>query len=117
MKVTLNIENDSELRLHIKDAIKGQVLSIVRDEFLQIVKDEIYKKIKGMNIDFFDRMLKESMIVAIIKLLREEHNVKEWNDSFIRVYINNYLEKIISQKDWNKVIDDLAKEKIKNLIV
>ena len=40
MNVSLNIENDKELRAYIKDAVKGQVMSIVRDEFLEIVKSD-----------------------------------------------------------------------------
>lgn len=33
MQVKLNLENDAELRAYIKDLIKGQVLTIVREDF------------------------------------------------------------------------------------
>ena len=39
MKVTLNIENDAEMRAYVKDCIKGQVLSIVREEMQEMIKE------------------------------------------------------------------------------
>ena len=41
MKVTLNIENDAELRAYIKECIKGQVLAVVREEFTAMVQNEL----------------------------------------------------------------------------
>ena len=47
MQVTLNIENDEQLRSYIKDLIKGQVLSIVREELKEMIQTELERKIKG----------------------------------------------------------------------
>ena len=46
MVVTLNIENDAELRAYIKDCIKGQILAITREEFKNIVTEELEKRLK-----------------------------------------------------------------------
>jgi len=46
MKVTLNIQEDSELRAHIKDAIKGQILSIIRSEVNGLFKDVLGGRIE-----------------------------------------------------------------------
>ena len=116
MKVELNIENDDELRSHIKDAIKGQVLSIVRDEFLEIVRSEISRKIESTNQKAFDYLFNEAMKKAITDLLRSEHGVSEWYGSFIEPIVKKHVEDISSKKDWNKLIDQAAKEKIKTLI-
>jgi len=45
MTVSLNIQNDEELRAYIKDLVKGQVLSIAREEIVNIINDVVLKKI------------------------------------------------------------------------
>ncbi len=53
MKITLNIGEDAELRAFIKEAIKGQVMSIAREEFVNIFKEELTRKIKGTDSPHF----------------------------------------------------------------
>jgi len=45
MKVELSIKDDTELRNLIKDTIKEQVTSIVRDEIMDIIKEVVESKI------------------------------------------------------------------------
>jgi hypothetical protein len=116
MNVTLNIENDAELRAYIKDAIKGQVLSIVRDEFTTMIKEELERKIKGTDNRNFERMQKGAMEQAIKDILLREHDITGWRNDFIKPYINAILEPLIINKDWRVLIDTLAKEKVKSLI-
>ena len=116
MKVTLNIENDVELRTYIKDAIKGQVLNIVREEFLEIVREELERKIKGTSEYTFKSMQEEAMTKAISNILHQKHNVSRWNHVFIEPYISKKLNDVLKGKDWNLLVDNLAKEKVKKLI-
>ena len=116
MKVTLNIENDAELRTYIKDAIKGQVLNIVREEFLEIVREELERKIKGTSEYTFKIMQQEAMTKATSKILYEKHNVLNWNTDFIEPYINKKLDDVLKGKNWTLLVDSLAKEKVKKLI-
>lgn len=116
MKVTLNIENDAELRAYIKDAIKGQVLSIVREEFLEIVREELERKIKGTSEYAFKRMQENAMIVATSNILYQNHDVNNWDSGFIQPYVNKKLDDVLKNKDWKLLVDNLAKEKVKKLI-
>lgn len=116
MKVTLNIENDVELRTYIKDAIKGQVLNIVREEFLEIVREELERKIKGTSEYAFKNMQEAAMTKAISNILYKEHNVSTWNHAFIEPYINKKLDNVLKNKDWNLLVNNLAKEKVRKLI-
>ena len=116
MKVTLNIENDAELRAYIKDCIQGQVLSIVRDEFLQIVTQELERKIKATSSLNFERMLKDALNKSCSDILYKDHKVDKWNDSFIKPIVSVLVSDAIKGKDWNAIVDALAKEKIKSLI-
>jgi hypothetical protein len=116
MTVTLNIENDAELRAYIKEAVKSQVLSIVRDEFLQIVKDELERKIKGQDKLYFDRMIRDSMQNAVSSICYKEHNVASWRNDFINPIVSSLVSASLMHKDWDKLVDDVAKEKVKSLL-
>jgi hypothetical protein len=116
MNVKLNIEEDKELRDYIKNCIKGQVLSITREDFVNIVTEEIERRIKGTEKRNFDYMLQQSMTQAINNILYKEHGVSAWGEGFINPIIEKYVTKAIQGKDWNKMVDELAKQKVKALI-
>lgn len=116
MNVTLNIQEDAELRAHIKDAIRGQVLSIVRDELSQILKDEIVRKVKGTNSYSFDNIIKDSTKSVIKDILYREHHVSSWSSEFITPIVTALVNDAIAGKDWKNLVDKIAKEKIKSLI-
>lgn len=113
MKVTLNIENDVELRNYIKDCIKGQVLAIVREEFHEIVNQEINRKLKGYNDTAFVSMFKEAMIIEIRRILYKEFNVDSWSDKWIVPIVSQKLTEYFDKKD--NLIETMVKEKIKHL--
>lgn len=116
MTVTLNIENDKELRAYIKDIIKGQVLSIVREEFLAIVREELEAKIKGLSTYKFDKIITESFENATSKVLKEKCNVDFWDTSFIKPYVDAKLDTVLARTNWDDVVSKLASEKIKALL-
>ena len=116
MNVTLNIENDAELRAYIKDCIKGQVLAIVREEFTAMVKEEIERKIKGSDARNFERMQKEATVEAMKSILHKEHSISRYNSEFIKPYVEAVVKDAIAGKDWKQMVDQLAKEKVRSLI-
>lgn len=116
MNVTLNIENDAELRAYIKECIKGQVLSIVRDEFVSMVQTELERKIKSTDKYNFNRMQKEAFKEAVTAILYKEHNVGTWSSDFIKPFVEAKVKEAIANKDWKQMVDVLAKEKVKSLI-
>ena len=116
MTVTLNIQNDQELRTYIKEMIKGQVMAIVREEFLNMVKEELERKLKGTTQPNFITMQKEAMRRATENLLLHYHDVKSWDHSFIKPYVEERLDYALRGKDWKMLVDALAKEKVKSLI-
>ena len=116
MKVTFNVENDAELRAAVKDLIKGQVLSIVREEFIEIIKEELERKLKGTEKYVFDIYLRNSMQSAITSILQKEHKVSDWNSNYITPIVSQIVNKSIEGKNWDLLIDQLAKEKVRSLI-
>jgi len=115
MNVTLNIENDAELRTYIKDLIKGQVMSIVREDFEQMVKEELERKLKAKSTYHFDQMLENAMQKAVRSILYEQ-GVSDWNTDYIKPHIEKIVKKSMEGKDWSKLIDDAAKEKVRSLL-
>lgn len=116
MKVTLNIQDDAELRLAVKNAIKGQVLSIVREELQNIISEELQRKIKGLNESNFNQMVSSALVKASADILYTKFNVSTWNNDFIRPFVEAKIEESLTRQNWTKLVDDLAKEKIRKLI-
>lgn len=116
MNLTLNIQNDVELRAFIKDAIKGQVLAIVREEFVQMIKEELERKLKGGDEYAFERMTKEAIHNVVKSILLKEHSVSQWHTDFIRPIVEAEVSKAIAGKNWRQMVDQLANEKIRSLI-
>lgn len=118
MQVTLNIENDKELRTYIKEAIKNQVLSIVREEFLTIVTEELDRKMKNSNLIKSDYEINKCMTSAIQNILYKEHKVSQWNRDFIIPYIEKRVSDAINSygENFKILVDKSVKEKINNLL-
>lgn len=120
MKVSLNVSDDQELRAAVKDVIKGQAMSIVRTELTDIIRQELERKVKGYSTNRFDKILKEAMKEVIKTALYEKHSVSEWSTAYIQPYVQQIIEPAVIQalkrKNWNQMVDDLAKAKVKALI-
>lgn len=117
MKATINIENDQEIRAYVKDLIRGQVMSIAREEITDIVRQEILKKLRGADSYYMSNLIADSVKRVTADILYKEHNVDEWNTKWINPIIEKTVNSSIERKnDWSKVIDEIAKDKIKSLI-
>lgn len=68
MKVELSIKDDRELRAHIKDVIKGQIVSIARGEVINILADTIGAKTDAANIH---KIVKETVESEVKRALGE----------------------------------------------
>lgn len=117
MKITLNIGEDAELRAYIKDCIKGQVLAIAREEFVNILKEELTRKIKGTDNPYFKKMMSECGTKAIKEILKKDFNVGGWSTNFVKPVVEDVVNQAIQGKDWNEMVNQLATEKVRNLII
>ena len=115
MNISLNIQNDAELRAYVKDLIKGQVLAIVREEVLGIVKDELTRSLKNSTTKNFDYMVSNALTKSVQNILYKEHNVNGWSD-FFKPIVEKKVEEALGNRDFKGIVDNIAKEKIKSLI-
>jgi uncharacterized membrane protein len=82
MNVTLNVNNDEELRLWIKDLIRGQIKSVVRDEIKLIIQETVNTKIEKVSaIANIDKEIKDVIDQKIRNSLNLNHS---WNEDFIK---------------------------------
>ena len=100
MNVNLKIENDAELRQHIKGLISGQVKSIVREDIKDILKEVLGKKIKDTDIPTVDFLVKQE----INQMVKKELDAKGWNEpSFIkteaRKFVNEYIKEAFAKQN------------------
>jgi len=116
MKVTLNIDSDEELRSHIKEAIRGQVISLAREDAMLAIKDEFTKKVKAFSDGQFKELFNNAMHAVVKDVLQKEHKVSSWNNEFILPYVVNVLTTVLERVDWDKLVNELAVDKIKNLV-
>ena len=89
MKVELSIKDDRELKQHIKDVIKGEVVSIARGEIREIIKDvftEKYGEIKDLAKDP-EKIIREE----IKEFIRKDINVDIYGKS-------NYIRDVAKQE-------------------
>jgi len=120
MKVTLNIQEDVELRAAIKEAIVGQVLAVTREEITAIVREEIGKKIRNSDVQYLNRLIGESMQKVLEGILYEKYEVDTWRTAWIEPAITKYLDMKVGNalkgRNWDGVVEALAKQKIKDMI-
>lgn len=116
MKVTLNIENDEELRLHIKDLIRGQVLSITREEIEAVIKEELNRKIKATSADNISYIYRNEVKSAIKELAREDMKISQWNDDFVKPVLEEAVKETLKLIDIKKLVNSVARTKLLNLI-
>jgi len=115
MKLQINIQEDTELRNFIKDQIKQQVLSIVRDDIKMVIRDEVRKKL--LTNDQYIRN-------EIHNLLRSEEFIKQciilsggmnmWNDNWIVPIVQEYLNKKLNSLERN--LENEIQKGIKNYV-
>jgi len=93
MKVTLNIENDQELRSHVKELISGQIKSIAREEVREMVKELLSKKIQDSNLPNAEYIFRDE----IIKTVNNSIGKSGWNQpNFIQTEARKVISEIVS---------------------
>lgn len=108
MTVTLNIQDDHELRAYCKDLVKGQINGITREELRGIVAEELDRKLKGLDTKRFELLLTSALKDVINNILYKEFKVKSWDKDWIKPYMDNYLETILHGKRSEELIVEIA---------
>ena len=115
MTISLNIENDEELRLYIKDCIKGQVLGFTREKFQELIETEFQRKIENSTGDLLKLLLVEAVEKHVRTYLRTLDFSKIAEDVF-RPMIEQPLQELLVSRDWSTVINSLAQSKLQSLL-
>ena len=99
MKVELSIKDDRELRAHIKEAIRAEVLSIARGEIRGIIAEVCGKITSEECKDKIDTIAKNVIKEGVSKLIN--HSV--WGrDSYAKQVIREQVKEILENGFKNK---------------
>lgn len=109
MTVTLNIQDDHELRAYCKDLVRDQINSISREELTYMIKAELDRKVLGLDTQRFEQLMKQCFKEAIIEILRRDYKVNDWSDVWIKPYMTNYFDTVINGKRSEDLIVQIAK--------
>lgn len=114
MNLKINISEDQELRNYIKELIKWQVISIVRDDIKSTIKEEL-KRISEKDMNIYLRSCLQTIMPTF---LRDNFKIDRRNDAFIAPYINEHLNIILSSmnNDIKWIIAKIMKEKLSKII-
>lgn len=99
MKVTLNIADDDELRAHIKHHIQGLYKSVISDEIRAATADIINAKVKSQNQYFWDKVIKDAMIMILKEDLKLRYGSnKRHPEGVLRLAARQALEDYLGDK-------------------
>lgn len=106
MKVTLNVQEDAELRAAIKDMVRGAVTGIVRDEIKDMVKDLMGHRISQYDLGsaHFKQCMKE---VAAEKLRTE--GISSFTTDYVKPIVEGLLKEMLDRHIKSGVIETMLK--------
>ena len=110
MTVTLNVQDDHELRAYCKDLVKGQINSITREELREIVAEELDRKLKGLNDKRFEDLMIQALKQVISTILYTEYKVSAWSDNWIKPHMNEFFKDVIDGDRSERLIMEIAKK-------
>lgn len=95
-KIKLDVQEDKELRSYIKDLVRGQVLSLAREELVDIFKGVFKERANSqasksmLNIDL---MIREEVKKIVEAALKEKSGFSTY-----RGYIQNIARELVNEK-------------------
>lgn len=104
MTVTLNIQNDEELRAYCKQMVFEQVNGLTRQELKLHITEEFDRKVKALTERNFNVMLKDAFKSAIKELLIEGKVMRDsWNGhqmvkDAVKIIVDEYIEGVGREK-------------------
>lgn len=98
MILKLNVQEDQELRAHVKDLIRGQVKSILQDELKTMILGELKGSIRGVKESKIQKLINDAIVGCVSTLIKE-------NSSEIK----NEIKNVISIQTTKKVNATLEK--------
>jgi hypothetical protein len=111
MNLHLKIEEDKELRAHVKDLIKGQIKAIIKEDLNTMIKEELQGIIKGGISKRFEKVLDT-------ELIRQIKEVTGFNSYFIEKSQNPIHKAMVTetQKQVQLFTDKLLSDNLHKII-
>jgi len=116
MKVTLKVNDDAEMRAHLKELITNQINAMGREEIKGIFEAEMVRKIKLLNNGKMEDYIMD-LVRKVIKDAFSAGSVQATlNSEIIAPIIHERVTAALAVKNWDKVIDEAASLKLRRMI-
>ena len=90
MKIELNLKDDTEFRAYIKEMIKGQVLSVAREEIRSIIAEVFISKYGHASTTDVELLIKDEVGKYVLKQL----GPNGWNkNTWVRTHAGELIKK------------------------
>lgn len=97
MKINLLIQDDKELRDSIKDMIRGQVKSVLREEIKDIAMAEFIRLYADTSKEVIINMVKDMVEKIVKKDLVFQSTFSTGAESYIRYYAREKINELLSK--------------------
>lgn len=104
--LTLNVAEDDDLRNYIKDLVKGQVKSIVRQEFYTMVSEIISEKV-GTSVKYID--VNEETLKMVREEIRRQLPAGKWqNPDIVKEIAREEIKLLLKERLGGlKIVDNI----------
>ncbi len=116
MKITLDINDDIELRSHVKSLVRTQLLAIAREEYITIIQEELVRKVKNISDQDFKNIIREIFQGIARQVFFEREKAREWDYSWVKPHIEDIINKLVVKQDWEHTVKAVLASKISNLL-
>lgn len=107
MELRINVDTDLDLRKFIKDQMRGQIDALAREDLKEIILAEVNRKISEKS-DYLDKVLAET-VSKWFNHWAVNHELKKTTQALFEEHILGSLGKIMIEKDWTSVIEEMAR--------
>lgn len=99
LKLEINIADDRDLRESIRDAIKGEVTSVMRGEIRNVLKEVVSERGgKSFTTEGLEQILVDEIKIEIRKQIKELVEVKRYGEpSYLQKEISRIAEEMLRE--------------------
>ncbi len=116
MKLEIEISQDQDLRVFVKELIKQQVVGLIRETFMEVIEKEVNGKIKGMQTSKFEEMIQTALRNQGALYVNNSIYASKWQETQLPGMLTAAIEKELKHQDFKKRVDDGVRTQINKLL-
>lgn len=116
MQLNINFDSSDEIGRILIPLIKDKTNSFEFEKIQELFEEQVRAYFEKLSAHEKHLIVMDATTKVITKILFQEFKVSEWNTTLIQPFIENIVNEALKNKDWDKLADDLAMDKLRNLL-